>query len=132
MKLFHILLLSALLPYNLSFAEDKGYDVFVPIAKYIRCGDADKLSSWFADNLEIAIVSKPCDSSRDQARQIVKTFFSTHTPHSFDITHNTGRSNMRYALGVLNAGGERFMVTIFVSYEQDYFKIQQLKIERVE
>ena len=73
MKLFHILLLSVLLPYNLSFAEDKGYDVFVPIAKYIRCGDADKLSSWFADNLEIAIVSKPCDSSRDQARQIVKT-----------------------------------------------------------
>ena len=28
-------------------AQDNGYDVFNPIAKYITQGDAEKLSAWF-------------------------------------------------------------------------------------
>lgn len=124
--------LSALCIIVSSTAQERVYDVFVPIAKYIRSGDADKLSAWFADNLEIGIISGSSDSSKNQARQILKTFFNAYTPQTFDITHHAGRSNMKYALGLLNAGGEMFSVTIFVSYKKDSFKIQQLKIEKLE
>lgn len=112
--------------------SDQGYDVFNPIAKYIRQGDADKLSAWFADNLEICIFSSSNDSSRNQARQILRTFFDSYTPRSFDITHTAGRANMKYALGSLNAGGEAFEVTIFVTYKGGSYKIQLLKIERTD
>lgn len=111
-------------------AQDDSYDVFVPIAKYIRQGNAGKLSAWFADNLEVTVISSSNDSSRNQARQIVKAFFDSYTPRSFDITHTAGRSNMKYALGVLNAGGEMFEVTIFVNYSGSGYRIQQLKIDR--
>lgn len=113
-------------------AQDNGYDVFYPIAKYIEKGDAEKLSAWFSDNLEITIFSDSNDSSRNQARQIIKTFFNSYTPRSFEITHKAGRSNMKYALGHLNAGGETFLVTIFVNYKNSGYKIQHLKIEPVE
>lgn len=112
-------------------AQNAGYDVFVPISKYMGSGDADKLSAWFADNLEITIFAITNDSSRNQARQILKTFFSSYTPRSFDLTHKAGRANMKYAIGTLNAGGEMFMVTIFVSYKDTSYKIQQIKIERL-
>lgn len=115
-----------------SSAQSGGYDVFTPIAKYMREGDADKLSAWFADNLEIILLSNVNDSSRNQARSIMKSFFSSYTPRSFEITHKAGRSNMKYALGALNAGGEKFIVTIFVSCRDNTYKIQQLKIERME
>ena len=36
-------------------AQDNSYDVFQPIAKYIGQGDAEKLSAWFSENLEITI-----------------------------------------------------------------------------
>lgn len=108
------------------------FDVFTPIAKYIRAGDADKLSAWFADNLEIVVISQTNDSSRNQARQIMKSFFSAYSPSAFSITHQAGKSNMKYALGILNAGGERFVVTVFVNFVHDSFEIQQLKVERVE
>ena len=111
-------------------AQDDSYDVFVPIAKYIRQGNAGKLSAWFADNLEVTLISSSNYSSRTQARQIVKAFFDSYTPRSFDITHTAGRSNMKYALGVLNAGGEMFEVTIFVNYSGSGYRIQQLKIDR--
>ena len=115
-----------------AFAQDKGYDVFTPIAKYMANGDADRLSAWFADNLEITIFSTSNDSSSNQARQIMKSFFKSFTPRSFDISHKAGRSNMKYALGTLNAGGEMFLVTIFVNFKDDDYKIQQIKIERLD
>ena len=113
-------------------AQEKGYDVFNPIAKYLAKGDADRLSAWFSDNLEVTIFATSNDSSRNQARQIMKSFFKSYTPRSFEISHKAGRSNMKYALGTLNAGGEMFLVTIFVNYKDDAYKIQQLKIERID
>ena len=107
------------------------YDVFVPIAKYLGNGDAERLSAWFDDNLEITIMSTTNDSSKNQAKQILKAFFSKHTPRSFEISHTASRSNSKYALGFLNAGGEVFEVTIFVSDCGGTYKIQQLKIDRI-
>ena len=113
-------------------AQDSGYDVFNPISKYLSIGDAEKLSAWFSDNLEVTIFSASNDLSRNQALQIMKSFFRSYTPRSFEITHKAGRSNMKYALGTLNAGGEMFLVTIFVGYDETSYKIQHLKIERLD
>ncbi len=112
-------------------AVSDSYDVFVPISKYLASGDAESLSAWFADNLEISIMSSTNDSSRNQAKQILKSFFASHTPRSFEINHTASRSNSKYALGYLNAGGELFEVTIFVSKGKDRYTIQQLKIDRI-
>lgn len=117
---------------NAAKAQDSGYDVFNPIAKYITQGDAEKLSAWFSDNLEVTIFSDSNDSSRKQAREILKSFFKSYTPRSFNITHKAGRSNMKYALGTLNAGGELFNVTIFVSYKDSDYRVQHIKIERID
>ena len=105
-------------------------DVLIPISKYIAAGNAEALSAWFADNLEIAILSRESDASRAQAKQIVKTFFSNYTPRVFNIDHTSGRAGMKYALGTLKAGGETFTVTIFLSCKDSTYKIQHLKIER--
>ena len=130
LKLF--LAVVAMLLCALIHAQDKGYDVFNPISKYIAQGDADRLSAWFSDNLEVTIFATSNDSSRNQARQIMKSFFKSYTPRSFEITHKAGRSNMKYALGTLNAGGELFTVTIFVNYKDSDYRIQHLKIERLD
>ncbi len=112
-------------------AQNTG-DVFNPIAKYIERGDADALSVWFSDNLEVSIFAKTNDASRNQAKQIMKSFFKTYTPRSFRISHKAGRPNMKYALGLLSAGGEMFQVTVFVGLKDKEYKIQQLKIERID
>ena len=125
------LVLFALLSCGRLLAQPAGYDVFVPICKYMAQGNADNLSAWFDDNLEIAVVSQGSNASKAQAKQIVKTFFENYTPRSFEVNHTAGRDNMKYALGTLKAGGENFSVTIFVSSKGKSYKIQQLKIERL-
>lgn len=131
-KIFTVIVSAALLLAGHGVnAQDSSYDVFNPISKYLAAGDAEKLSAWFSDNLEVTILSNSNDSSRNQARQILKSFFRSYTPRSFEITHKAGRSNKKYALGTLTAGGEMFIVTIFVNYADQDYRIQHLKIERM-
>lgn len=127
-----LMLASSLMLLPLKGGAQNGYDVFIPIAKYISQGDADSLSNWFADNLEVTVSSTTNDSSRKQATQIVKTFFSKHNPRSFDITHTASNGNAKYALGTLNAGGETYMVTLFVCLTGDKYKIQQIRINTIQ
>jgi len=113
-------------------AQTGDYDVFVPIAKYLSQGNTEAISAWYADNLDITVLSKGGNASRNQAKQILKTFFESYTPRSFELRYTAGRANMKYALGTLNAGGENFLVTIFVSSKGETYTIQQMKIERVQ
>lgn len=115
-----------------AMAQSGSYDVFVPISKYISQGNADALSAWFSDNLDITILSKGGNSSKVQAKQIVNGFFNSHTPRSFEVTYTAGRANMKYAIGNLNAGGETYLVTIFIYCTDEKNEIQQFKIERVQ
>lgn len=112
------------------WAQNDTYDVFNPIAKYIRAGDAESLSAWFDDNLEVTVFSKTSDTSKSQARQIMRTFFGEYSPRSFEIIHTVGRNTMKSAIGALNASGETFEVSIFLNYKGDGYHIQQIKIER--
>lgn len=144
-KTFHALSISTLLmipslcgaltlrdgaPQMQTVSLTREYDVFVPICKYIEKGDTEALSKWFADNLDISIFGNGGDASSNQAKQILKSFFNAHTPHSFTVSHAAGQGNMKYVLGELNAGGERFHVTVFVSCKNDNYRIQQLIIDR--
>jgi len=124
------IVISVLLTSFNAFAQNQGYDVFVPISKYIAQGNSDNLSAWFSSNLEISVLGKSSNASKSQAKQIVKSFFDDHNPRSFEITHTAGQDKMKYALGTLIAGGERFTVTLFVHYDGTSFMIQQLKIDK--
>lgn len=106
-------------------------DVFLPISKYIQQGDSQKLSAWFANNLELDILGNINDCSKIQATQIMKDFFVKYQPKVFSIIHKSGKAPMKYAVGNLSAGGETFRVTLFVkTCTKDGNQIQQLIIER--
>jgi len=105
-------------------------DVFTPIGKYIQSGDYEKLSAWFADNLELNILGAINNCTRNQARLIIKNFFTNYTPKKFTIIHKSGKAPMKYAVGSLTAGGEKFRVILYVKATDGVNSIQQLKVER--
>ena len=106
------------------------HDVFVPISKYLRQGNTEKLSAWFAKNLELDILGNSNDCSKVQATQIIKEFFTTYPPKNFVIIHKSGQAPLKYAIGTLNAGDEKFRVTLFVKTQSPGNLIQQLRIEK--
>jgi len=110
--------------------RDGKADVFTPVAKYLSRGDAESLSVWFSDNLEIDMLGRASSYSRSQACQIMKSFFSDYTPRSFQIVHKSGSYPMNCAVGDMEGGGCKFWITIIVKTSDDGNAIQQIKIER--
>ena len=129
MKKIILLIAITALTITCSFAQ-KQADVFVPIGKYLQMGDSEKLSAWFAGNLELDILGSVSACSKIQATQIMKDFFVNYTPKSFSIIHKSGKAPLTYAIGSLSAGGEKFRVTLFVMTQEKGNQIQQLRIER--
>ena len=129
MKKIIIAIVALALSINSAFAQ-KQADVFVPIGKYIQMGDSEKLSAWFANNLELDILGSVSACSKVQATQIMKDFFVNYTPKAFSIVHKSGKAPLTYAIGSLSAGGEKFRVTLFVMTQEKGNQIQQLRIER--
>lgn len=113
-----------------SFVADTSPDVFSPICKYIQTGDSEKLSAWFADNLELDILGAVNNSTRNQARRIMKNFFNNYTPKQFNLIHKSGKAPMKYAVGTLDAGGEKFRIILYVKTNEGRSYIQHLKVER--
>ncbi len=113
-----------------SIQSNTDQDVFTPIGKYIQSGDYEKLSAWFADNLELNILGAINNCTRNQARLIIKNFFTNYTPKKFTIIHKSGKAPMKYAVGSLTAGGEKFRVILYVKTTDGVNSIQQLKVER--
>ena len=114
-----------------SIPQGGEFSVFSSITKYLILGDAASLSSWFADNLDVTVISSSRNCSRKQAQEILRSFFAANTPRSFQVTHKASESNKKYLIGILNAGGELFQVTIYAtSSAGGTYKIQQLNISR--
>lgn len=131
MKKFLIIFCLALFIMPNASAQNKGQqDVFIPISKYIESGNYEKLSAWFADNLELDILGTVNNCTKNQAKLIMKNYFTNYTPKKFTIMHKSGRSPMNYAVGSLNAGGDKFRVIIFVKTSGESNYIQQLRIEK--
>lgn len=129
-RLLHICLFACLAGWSVPSLSAQERDVFVPIAKYIETGNAEGLSAWLADNLELNLNGSVNECSRNQARMILRHFFSSHTPKSFSIVHKSISPPMTYAIGMMQAGGERYRVTIFVKTQAEGNYIQHLRIEK--
>ena len=125
-----IFALAALIMFAGNIYGQKTADVFVPIGKYLQGGNSEKLSAWFANNMELDILGSVSSCSKVQATQIMKDFFVKYTPKSFSIVHKSGKAPLTYASGTLSAGGEMFRVTLFVMTQENGNQIQQLRIER--
>lgn len=104
--------------------------VFVPIEKYIRQGDVQCLSAWFADNLQISMIGKLSNCSKSQARQILKHFFAENPPQSFEIVYRSGSYPMQCAVGNFSGGGYDYSITIIVKTNENGSFVEQIKISR--
>ena len=73
-------------------AQTADYDVFVPIGKYLSQGNSDALSAWFSDNLEMSVLSKGGNSSRNQRQDNQRNrkteIFRKHAVERHKYPHN--------------------------------------------
>ncbi|MFA5301091.1 MAG: DUF4783 domain-containing protein [Bacteroidales bacterium] len=120
----------ALIPSTAYSQEDESKVLFTSIGDDLKSGDAVVFARWFAEDMEVDVMGNAGVCSRSQARQLMKNFYEKYTPKSFSIVHMSGSLPMRYCIGNLIAGGERFRVTLFVKSQRETHQLQQIRIEK--
>jgi hypothetical protein len=98
----------------------------------INQGDEKQLSKYFGTGVELVITGNEGVYSQVQAKQIMKDFFQSFPPDTFNITYyGGGKGPASYLIGEMTS--EERLFKIFISTIQNHKAtlIQQLRIEEL-
>lgn len=96
----------------------------------LRNGNAAALSDYFNQNIELFVLDQDDVYSRAQAQQIVSNFFEQYKATGFSIIHQSGKEDMKYAIGNLSTNKGSFRVSFLVKNDGGRPVIHQLRIEK--
>lgn len=124
--IFVLLLLPAL-----AFAN-QGNPGLETISTALNSGDIETLSKYFADNVEISIQDKEQVYSKAKATEILRSFFDTNKPKSFNQVHKgTSReSSDQYCIGNLSATTGEYRVYLYLKVNGNDVTIQEIRLDK--
>jgi len=124
-RLINIFLLTGLLILPVS-----GQTVPEDLVKAIRDGNANRMSGFFHQSLELTILEEDYVASKNQATRIMENFFKKHPPSGFTISFEGTKEKSRYAIGSLKSRDVSFRVNIFFLNKKNNTLIYYLSIEK--
>ncbi len=97
----------------------------------IEGGNAKDLSAHFNSSLKLVIKEKEGVYSKNQAEQILKSFFETNAPRKFTIKHSgeNKEKGFCFAVGSLETAQGPFRITLLLQKQGESLSIHQLRIE---
>ncbi|HPG74004.1 MAG TPA: DUF4783 domain-containing protein [Bacteroidales bacterium] len=128
----HKLILVLLIGLFVSSGQVKAFPIFdipVKIFQAMKLGNVDELSKYFNTSIELVVLDKEDVYSKQQAVQILKTFFSKYKVKNFTLLHQGGKEEAQYAIGTLETEQGNFRVYFLVRQKGTTALIHQLRIE---
>lgn len=100
------------------------------ITEATRNGDAIELADYFNSKIELVLPSNSGVFSKQQAQFMVKEFFSSYPPVSFQVIHQGVRENATFAIGKYTHSKGKFRIVFLTKNEGNKALIHQLRIEQ--
>jgi len=91
----------------------------------LKSGQAEEIAKYFNDNIEIEILGTDNVYNKEQAKQILKSFFEQHSLISFSILFEGGKNVSQYAIGKLETKKGTFRINLLIKSDV----VLQLRIE---
>lgn len=105
-------------------------DITGPMTEALQTGNAAKIGTYFAANVDLTLPGTEDVLPADQAKKLVERFFAQYSAKSFSVKHRgTSKLNDHYRIGDLNTAKGLFRVTFFMKNEGGKFLITQFRIE---
>ena len=95
-----------------------------------KTGNSTTLSTYFNQNIELFVLDQDDVYSKAQAQQIVSNFFNQNKAQGFSIMHQSGKEEMKYAIGNLVTNNGTFRVSFLIKNDGGKPLIHQLRIEK--
>ncbi|MDD4148972.1 MAG: DUF4783 domain-containing protein [Bacteroidales bacterium] len=130
MRKIKVLLVVVILASALGLSALPIFDIPPKIFDSMKVGNAIELSKHFNSSVELVILDKEDVYSKQQAEQILKSFFDKNKSKSFTLLHQGGKEGAQYAIGNLETiSGKTYRVYFLVKESGGKPLIHQMRIE---
>lgn len=111
---------------------EEGNPSLEAISQALSAGDADALSKYFADNVEISILDKEQVLPKSKAIEAMRSFFNSSKPKNFAQVHQgTSReSSDQYCIGNMTATSGNFRVYIYLKISGGSASIKEMRFDK--
>lgn len=93
-----------------------------------KTGSAEKIATYFGENVDLSILGKTNLYSSSQAQQILQHFFTDHVPTEFSVIHKGQAKTNQYLIGELTTANGVYRITINSKAEGNRKVINSLTI----
>ena len=98
----------------------------------LRSGNANELSRYFDDNVEVTLPVKSDSYSKAQAQLILKDFFANNDVRGFELKHKGDSPGGHYCIGTLQTKSGNFRAHIFMKSKGDKELVKELRFQPIE
>jgi hypothetical protein len=106
-------------------------DSFDNIATAMRAGQVSVLTQFFSGSVELTLLDNEGIYSKQQAEQMLRTFFNQHPPKLVTIQHKgSSGQGAKYAIIIYEASNGKFRSYIFMKDNGKGMQVNEFKLER--
>ena len=98
----------------------------------LRSGDADGLSKYFDDNVELTLPVKSDSYSKAQAQVILKDFFGNNGVKGFELKFKGDSPGGHYCIGTLQTKSGNFRAHVFVKAKGSKEVVKEIRFQSIE
>jgi hypothetical protein len=98
----------------------------------LRSGDADGLSKYFDDNVELTLPVKSDSYSKAQAQVILKDFFVNNGVKGFELKHKGDSPGGHYCIGTLQTKSGSFRAHVFMKAKGAKEVVKEIRFTSIE
>ena len=98
----------------------------------LRTGDADGLSKYFDDNVELTLPVKSDSYSKAQAQVILKDFFVNNGVKGFELKHKGDSPGGHYCIGTLQTKSGSFRAHVFMKAKGSKEVVKEIRFTSIE
>ena len=95
----------------------------------LKSGNAQELSKYIDDNIEISLPDKSDNYSRVQAVMVLKDFFNNNGVNGFDVQFKGENGGGQYCIGNLKTKSGVYRTTVFMKTKEGKQVIKEIRFK---
>lgn len=97
----------------------------------LRSGNAQELSKYVDDNIEISLPDKSDSYSRGQAVMVLKDFFSNNGVSGFDVQFKGENGGSQFCVGTLKTKSGSYRTTVFMKTKDGRQLVKEIRFQSI-
>ncbi len=125
---YTLIFLFSFLSFNIAHGQTDG-TLEESIIRATRNANSVELANYFNQRIELILPDKSGVFSKEQAQFLMKEFFDSYKPLSFEIIHQGIRENATFAIGRYHYNNGQFRILFLAKTIENQMLIHQIRIE---